>query len=69
MVKYCRKRDQKYIIQYTEGPNATFGSGKNSHKPKFALANYLPFASFRLFYFISAIFGGVCPRNCSNEIE
>ena len=36
--------------------NATFGSGKNSHQPKFALAKYLPYANFGLFYFISAIF-------------
>ena len=36
-------------------PNATFVSGKNSHQPKFALAKYLPYANFWLFYFISAI--------------
>ena len=29
-------------------PNATFGSGKNSHQPKFALAKYLANAVFGL---------------------
>ena len=51
-------------------PNATFGSGKNSHQPKFALAKCnLANANFGLFISLVRFVGYFCPKNRSNEIN
>ena len=42
-------------------PDATFGSGKNCHEPKFA--------NFGLFISLMQFFGYFCPKNRTNEIN
>ena len=60
--KYVKVRRQMNQVPSNETAyrgslsNANFGSGKNLHQAKFALAKYLPYANFGLFHFISAIF-------------